>query len=253
LLAELDEHLRDALSEEVAQGVDEEIAARDVLARFGSATEISARWNADERKRRAARRRHYAALAFTAVTATGLGITQYASGKTSPPSPGVAVATEAAAPKVFDRTLVCSTGDGGPSVSGRPAFRSSRHSATLGLTRRYTGGTWPLVYVDSSGAYVDAQHCARTTNRVRLTRKGLPNTPLVFGSVKCPLGRVLVRLRYSYNAGALPVPRGYSAKGGLISAFLAIRSYKTLKPLAFARLTDKGRKLQLYSATSCTI
>jgi hypothetical protein len=84
LLAELDEHLRDAVSAEQAQGVDEDTAEREVLGRFGNAAEISARWNAHEHKRRVARRRHYAALAFAAVAATGLGITQYASGKTSP-------------------------------------------------------------------------------------------------------------------------------------------------------------------------
>jgi hypothetical protein len=97
LLAELDEHLHDALSAELAQRLDEEAAACEVLARFGTAAEISARWNADERKRRATRRRHYAALAFAAVTATGLGITQYASGKTSPPPPRcTATASQAA-------------------------------------------------------------------------------------------------------------------------------------------------------------
>jgi hypothetical protein len=87
LLAELDEHLREAVHAEMARDVDEDVAARDVLQRFGTAAEISARWNADERKRRVARRRHYAALAFAAVAATGLGITQYASGKTSPSPP----------------------------------------------------------------------------------------------------------------------------------------------------------------------
>jgi hypothetical protein len=45
---------------------------------------------------------------------------------------------------------------------------------------------------------------------------------------------------------------GYDVGGRLISAFLAARTYRTRKPLAFARLTANGKTSQLYSAASCT-
>jgi hypothetical protein len=118
LLAELDEHLRDAVSAELARDVDEGIAERDVLARFGTAAEISARWNADERRRRVARRRHYAALAFAAVAATGLGITQYASGKTSPP-PTPCTASESQATASQDSRKCESTSEMRPITPSR--------------------------------------------------------------------------------------------------------------------------------------
>jgi hypothetical protein len=38
----------------------------------------------------------------------------------------------------------------------------------------------------------------------------------------------------------------------MVSAFLAVRAYRTFKPLAFARLTANGSKSQLYSARSCS-
>jgi hypothetical protein len=71
------------------------------------------------------------------------------------------------------------------------------------------------------------------------------------GTVRCPLGRVLVRLRYAYVPGAHPA---FTEVGGrFISAALAVRSFRTLKPLAFATLTRTGLRAQLYSAASCTI
>jgi hypothetical protein len=85
LLAEIDAHLRDAVSAEVARGVDEEHAAAQVIERFGDVRETSARWNGDRADRRGAVRRNALVVALAAVAATALGLTQYASGKTSPP------------------------------------------------------------------------------------------------------------------------------------------------------------------------
>jgi hypothetical protein len=158
----------------------------------------------------------------------------------------------AAAPaKVFDRTLVCTTGDGGPGIYGAPGPRADRTPGGVGVSRNFTGGSLPLVAAGTrDGAYIDKQHCKRSANRVPLTRKGLPGPPAGVGSVKCPVGRVLVRLRYTYVPGSHP-PQS-EVGGRLISAAIAVRSYRTLKPLAFADLTAHGGKLQLFSAASCT-
>jgi hypothetical protein len=151
--------------------------------------------------------------------------------------------------KVLDRTLVCSTGEGGPMVGGGP--KTAMNPGGLGLERQFTGGHTSRVAVGTTSAYVDRQYCAPTANRVALSRKGLPGPPTA-GGVTCPLGRVLVRLRYTYTpTNAEPPPWKYTVLGRLTSAFLAVRSYKTLEPLAFARLTAGGRTFQLYTASSC--
>jgi hypothetical protein len=181
-----------------------------------------------------------ALIVFFPISASGIAL-----GSVGP-------ATEGATPKVFSRTLVCSTGDGGPNVGGSPKIEGNPISGALFLERRYTGGSSTLAYAGTVGALVDKRYCALTVNRVPLTRKGLPADAIKFGSVTCPLGRVLVRLRYTYVAGARP-REGVDVNGRLVSAFLAVRSYKTLKPLAFVRLTDSGRKFELYSAASCTV
>jgi hypothetical protein len=150
--------------------------------------------------------------------------------------------------KVLDRTLVCSTGEGGPEIEGGP--KTAHHPGGFSLVRRYTGGRTELVGAGTTAAYVDTKYCAPTTNKVPLTRKGLPGPPVLSG--KCPLGRVLVRLRYTYTStNAEPPPYRYTVFGRLISAYLAVRSYRTPKPLAFAKFTEGGREFELYTAPSC--
>jgi hypothetical protein len=84
LLAEIDAHLRDAVSAEIARGADEEHAAAEVIERFGDVRQTAARWNGDRADRRGAARRNALVVALAAVAAAALGLTQYASGKTSP-------------------------------------------------------------------------------------------------------------------------------------------------------------------------
>jgi hypothetical protein len=126
------------------------------------------------------------------------------------------------------------------------------------LTGRRTGGhNWFLVSAGThyptflSAVVVDEVHCRRSTNPVPLARKGLPGPPLAIGQVDCPTGRVLARIRYRYVPG--PRPPGTDIGGRLLSVALAVRSYRTGKPLAFANLTDSGRRFQLFSAAACTI
>jgi hypothetical protein len=158
---------------------------------------------------------------------------------------------------VFDRTFVCTTGEGGPEISGNPVVDQGRIPGGVGVDRTFTGGHSTLVVAGTyypglrSGVVVDKDHCKRSANRVPLTRKGLPGPPAGRGVVRCPLGRVLVRLRYTYLPG--PRPAQAEVGGRLISAVLAVRSYRTLKPLAFANLTANGEKLQLYTAASCSV
>jgi hypothetical protein len=163
----------------------------------------------------------------------------------------------AAQPKVFDRTLICFAGDGGPQISGAPVLDRS-HPGGVGLTGTRTGGdNWFLVSAGThyptllSAVAVDDEHCRRTANRVPLSREGLPGPPLGIGAVRCPAGRVLARIRYTYVPG--PRPPSTEIGGRLLSAALAVRSYRTLRPLAFVSLTDSGRKLRLYSSAACRI
>jgi hypothetical protein len=87
LLVEVHDHLRDAVAAEMARGVNERKAQENAVARLGSAADLSTLWNADERRRRVHRRRYYSVVALATVVASGLGITQYAFGKTAPPRP----------------------------------------------------------------------------------------------------------------------------------------------------------------------
>jgi hypothetical protein len=162
---------------------------------------------------------------------------------------GVTASGQAApAPKVFDRTFVCTTGDGGPKFSGKPDTPGDPDSGFMLRERTFTGGTSEILDVGSRYVVIDKAYCKRSANRVALTRRGLPGPPMAIGGVKCPAGRVLIRVRYTYVPG--PHPDLAEVGGQLISASLAARSYRTLKPLAYATLTAKGRKLQLYSAAS---
>jgi hypothetical protein len=156
-----------------------------------------------------------------------------------------------AAAKVFDRTLVCVTGDGGPLISGAPTVSGKPNPGYLLLEQRFTGGTAEIFWADSKwGVHIDGKQCTRSTNKVPLTRKGLPGPPLRIGAAECPFGRVLLRIRYTYVPG--PHPTNTEIGGRFISAEMAVRSYRTLKPLAYGTLTKNGRTMLLYSSPSCT-
>jgi hypothetical protein len=162
----------------------------------------------------------------------------------------VAGAQAAPAPTVFDRTLVCATGVAGPKIHGAPRGSFGGARGGVAVARTLTGSAPLLIEVGPrSGVFIDKQYCSRSTNRVPLTRKGLPGPPRAFGSVRCPFGRVLVRLRYTYLPG--PHPPSSEVGGRLISAAIAVRTYRTLKPLAFVSLTTDATNLQFYSAASC--
>lgn len=64
------------------------MAEAEVVARFGSADAVAACWNSDQKSRRGAMRRNALVVGLVAAVTTALGVTQYASGKYSPPSPG---------------------------------------------------------------------------------------------------------------------------------------------------------------------
>jgi hypothetical protein len=88
LLSEIDEHLTDAIGGELAQGVDPAAAEPRILDRFGNPAFVAAAWNADHDARRGAMRRKAVVLAIAVAVAGALGVTQYASGKSSPPVDG---------------------------------------------------------------------------------------------------------------------------------------------------------------------
>jgi predicted aconitase with swiveling domain len=152
-------------------------------------------------------------------------------------------------PRVLDRTLVCAMGQGSVNVGASPDAGVTPGVVTV--TGNSTGGTFPFVSIDTDrGAYIDARHCRSTSIRVPLTPKGLPGPPAVTNTdAACPTpGRVLVRIRYEYLPG--PHAKGYVG-GRLRSASLAVRLYKTKRPLAFAKLTLNGTRSQFFSAASC--
>jgi hypothetical protein len=161
--------------------------------------------------------------------------------------------------KVFDRTVVCATRIGWIRVGGGPRGTDASHPGGLYVNGDSSAGSLPLAGVQAvssnpgpptRGAYLDTKHCSPTANKVPLTRKGLP-APVAFGrDATCPTGgRVLVHLRYTYVPGA---HHSYFTVGGrLISASLAVRAYKTLKPVAFASLTAGGNTFQFSSAPAC--
>jgi hypothetical protein len=84
LLSEIDEHLTDGIAAELAAGSEGVIAEMRVVGRFGSPAAVAAAWNAHQDARRGATRRRVVLLAVVAAGAGALGVTQYASGKTSP-------------------------------------------------------------------------------------------------------------------------------------------------------------------------
>jgi hypothetical protein len=89
LLDEIREDLKDAIEAERAAGGSVDSAQAMVAARFGSPAVIADHWNYDQASRQRARRRNTLVL-MVAITASGaLGITQHASGKSSPTPPPI--------------------------------------------------------------------------------------------------------------------------------------------------------------------
>lgn len=87
LLDEIAEDFKDGVEAESAAGVAPGAAEALVAARFGSPTAIVNRWNSDQALRRRAMQRNTLVLMTTVAMAGALGITQYASGKSSPTPP----------------------------------------------------------------------------------------------------------------------------------------------------------------------
>lgn len=183
---------------------------------------------------------------------------------------GTASAQFAAGTRVFDRTVVCRTTVGYVRVSAGPGtnepydggvldVNGDPRSGALRSPGQTGSGGLPLAGVIAKddglelyrGAYVDMTNCARTTNKVPLTRRGLLAPTAFDVAAMCPTGgRVLVRLRYTYVPGIHN--RDFQVGGRMVVAFLAVRSYMTLKPVVFAKLSAGGLKLQFSSASSCT-
>jgi hypothetical protein len=176
----------------------------------------------------------------------------------------------ASATRVFDRTVVCRTTVGYVRVAAGPGTsqpydggvldaNGDPSSGALRSPGQPGSGGLPLAGVIAKddglelyrGAYVDLKNCSRTTNNVPLTGKGLL-PPVGFNvSAVCPTGgRVLVRLRYTYVPGVHN--RDFQVGGRMVAGLLAVRSYGTLKPVVFGKLTAGGLKLQFSSARSCT-
>lgn len=89
LLSEIDEHLTDAIGAELAHGCEPAAAESRVLDRFGNPIAVAAAWNAHHNARRGAIRRNAVVVAIAATAVGALGVTQYASGKSSPPKDGL--------------------------------------------------------------------------------------------------------------------------------------------------------------------
>jgi hypothetical protein len=85
LLSEIDEHLTDAIGAELDHGCEPTAAESRILDRFGNPAAVAAAWNAHQDARRGAMRRKAVVIAIAAAAAGALGVTQYASGKSSPP------------------------------------------------------------------------------------------------------------------------------------------------------------------------
>jgi thiamine biosynthesis lipoprotein ApbE len=84
LLEEIREDLSDAVQAELNASVDAVTAEAVVLARFGDASTVAIRWNSEHAKRIVALRRNLVLVLAAAATAGALGVTQHASGKSSP-------------------------------------------------------------------------------------------------------------------------------------------------------------------------
>jgi hypothetical protein len=184
---------------------------------------------------------------------------------------GNGLAVQPAAPiRVFDRTVVCRTTVGYVRVSAGPGtnepydggvldINGDPRSGALRSPGQPGSGGLPLAGVLAKddglelyrGAYVNMNNCRRTTNTVPLTGRDLL-APVAFDvAATCPTGgRVLVRLRYAYVPGVHN--RDFQVGGRTVSALIAVRSYRTLRPIVFGRLTAGGLETRLAYAGACT-
>jgi hypothetical protein len=191
-----------------------------------------------------------------ASLAAGIGVT-FAGGRPSAPA--------ANPTRVFDRTVACKTRVGAVRVlaqtgaartPGQGGFIDVNGDPSgIGLQTGY-GLPFALAVADDQdpdvyrGVRVDTKNCTRTANRVPLTSKGLPAPVAFTAKVICVTGaKALVRLRYRYVPGAHDP--GLQVGGRMLSAEVAVRSYTTLKPVAFAKLGAEGTSLEFSYASGC--
>ena len=84
LLAELQDHLDDAIADEVTVGRAPDEADPIALARLGSPADVSAPWSIYVRRRRRETRKRAGVIALAAATACALAVVQHASGHRQP-------------------------------------------------------------------------------------------------------------------------------------------------------------------------
>jgi HAAS len=84
LLAELRDHLDDAIADEVTVGCAPDDADHIALTRLGAPTDISAPWSILVRRRRRETRKRAGVIALAAATACALAVVQHASGHRQP-------------------------------------------------------------------------------------------------------------------------------------------------------------------------
>ena len=84
LLAELQDHLDDAIAEEVTVGRAPTDADPIALARLGTPADVSAPWSIYVRRRRRETRKRAGVIALAAATACALAVVQHASGHRQP-------------------------------------------------------------------------------------------------------------------------------------------------------------------------
>jgi hypothetical protein len=89
LLAEVQDHIDDAMRAELERGADPTAAQAIVLEQFGDPAVLASAWNdAQAQRRRSAQRRAVAVIAMLASTAAVLGVAQHADGgREETPSP----------------------------------------------------------------------------------------------------------------------------------------------------------------------
>jgi hypothetical protein len=84
LLAELRDHLDDAIADEVTVGRAPDDADHIALARLGAPADVSAPWSSYVRRRRRETRKRAGVIALAAATACALAVVQHASGHREP-------------------------------------------------------------------------------------------------------------------------------------------------------------------------
>jgi hypothetical protein len=151
-----------------------------------------------------------------------------------------ALSQPASAQRVVDQTFLCRT----PlATTGAQTFLITEDSvASVGKS---------LVRLSEGRIVNSPTLCQRVRPRVPLTRKGLPGPPELFGRHSfCAIrGRILVRIRATYDAGKL------------LTATSAVRSERTGRPISFGTLVwretgDDGRERynsRHWVATNCHV